>query len=341
MPLSAPRWLTTLPWGTKHKEAVRGCSGRGDEALRWRSTGQTGPHVRSPQAWPVLCSASAKHGVSGTQGGRVRRSPTPLPSSVFLTFGLLRQTSQAVQRAPPPPARVCSVVPCPSSQTKGLCSLSPPLPPLTGLRPDRAHLTRVCVTSAVTSPPNHPHATPSLTPVPPGPKQLIPPTSRCLTSFHLPEHPVGTVSVFPSADEEREARSWSHLSDVTLRVSCPGLPSQPQPRHAGSKHLSIPCRRDRTPCWQRDLDPHRAGPTTAGRRGLNRYMRVTNLRPTAGSENTLAALKPAQSLHQQGLSSSLRSRTQWGEILEVRLHPSGHSRDHHDSLLPRGGDREP
>lgn len=290
--------------------------------------------------------ASALLGLSKAWGLRDARWPGQEKPNTPAQFRLLdiRAPSPDEPGRPesaPPPARVCSVVPCPSSQTKGLCSLSPPLPPLTGLRPDRAHLTRVCVTSAVTSPPNHPHATPSLTPVPPGPKQLIPPTSRCLTSFHLPEHPVGTVSVFPSADEEREARSWSHLSDVTLRVSCPGLPSQPQPRHAGSKHLSIPCRRDRTPCWQRDLDPHRAGPTTAGRRGLNRYMRVTNLRPTAGSENTLAALKPAQSLHQQGLSSSLRSRTQWGEILEVRLHPSGHSRDHHDSLLPRGGDREP
>lgn len=70
---------------------------------------------------------------------------------------------------------------------------------------------------------------------------------------------------------------------------------------------------------------------------------MTKLRSAAGSEDSLAALKLVQSLHRQGLSSSLhphpQSSAQCGEILEVHLQLSGHSGGHPNSPLPRGGDR--
>lgn len=37
---------------------------------------------RVPTAWPGLCSGLREAGLSGRQGGRVRRSPTPLPASL-------------------------------------------------------------------------------------------------------------------------------------------------------------------------------------------------------------------------------------------------------------------
>lgn len=66
----------------KTKKLPREAQGCPDEALGWRSTGQTGPHVSNPtrQAGPPL-QPKGSTGSQGRQGGRVRRThhlPGPL-----------------------------------------------------------------------------------------------------------------------------------------------------------------------------------------------------------------------------------------------------------------------
>ena len=93
----------------KTKKLPREAQGCPDEALGWRSTGQTGPHVSNPtgQAGPPL----QPKGSTGSQGRKVARSGEP--STCLAPFfsrkksSLLPQMSQALQTAPP----VCAVVP--------------------------------------------------------------------------------------------------------------------------------------------------------------------------------------------------------------------------------------